>query len=187
MNRIAQSRYSKFAYWGVGVVCLLFAAAFALSLMVDDTKTMTVAYYGEEYQLPTQPSGDADFTVDQAEKIELIIRKEPAPAFLPNYTGLISFLNKLEVPGYGSSTGGYGRQTTAGQYTFISMEIPHKKQHRVFIYERDSHEATYSYVDDFIYDGFLPPVIRFEAEADTLVCRIHRSKEIVRRIPLRSS
>lgn len=141
----------------------------------------TIVYRGENYVLsPEKP----DYTDEQAAKIEQIILTDKAPVRSPTYQGLIDYLNTLEAPGYGSSTGGFGDQTTLGQITYISIQLPKKLEFRVITYRANQPNVDYIYVDGFLIKYPYPPAFELSAEGDELIYRDEKNHQVLRKIKL---
>jgi|GEM_PF-5180065 len=142
-----------------------------------------VTYRGENYTLPLQ---ETDYSAEQAAKIERIIMSDVAPSRFQTYQAMMDYVNTLEVPGYGSSTGGYGDQTPLGQITYISIQLPKKSEFRVITYRAGKPNAEYVYVDDFLIKYPYPPAFEFTAEGDELVYKDEKNKNVLRKISLQS-
>lgn len=142
-----------------------------------------VVYRGVNYAFPP---GKSDYTDQQAAKIEEIILTDKAPLQSPSYQGLIDYLNTLEAPGYGSSTGGFGDQTSLGQITYISIQLPKKLAFRVITYWASRPNADYIYVDDFLINYPYPPAFELAGEGDELVYRDEKNHQVLRKINLRN-
>ena len=139
---------------------------------------MTVTYRGEKFAVDKI---NPDYDGTQVKKIENIILDEKAPFFFNTYKELIDYYVKLEVPGYGGSTGSFGDKTALGQFTYISVEIPERNQFRVFVYRRDGDVEPYRFFDDFLYDGTYPPPLTFVPDGSDLVYGNYKNGEIVKR------
>lgn len=159
----------------------LVAIAFGLSLLVEKPESFEVEYHAETFVVPLE---DPSYTESQAARIQSLIISQLPPSRFESFSAMISFHNFMEVPGCGSSTGGFGDETPLGLFTFVSVEIPNKPKHRVFVYRSDNHEAPYTYVDDFIFENAYPPQLFFEIYDGKLNYRHDGSNRIVRSLPL---
>lgn len=162
---------------GVGVV--LAATAWALTTLSAKHGTRLVHYRGTAYVIPAARPDYND--AQAAEIVEVILRDRP-PVVAANYQALIDYLNTLEAPGYGSSTGGFGDVTGLGKFTYLTVQLPKKTSHRVMIYRAESAGGGYAYFDDFLLEAEYPPSFRFVSEGDDLLYLDERSHREVKRV-----
>jgi hypothetical protein len=65
------------------------------------------------------------------------------------------------MPGYSSSTGGFGTLTPWGQFTFFTVEVPDQHKFNVFIYARKHESAPYIFIETVALEDNYPPMITF--------------------------
>lgn len=163
----------------LAVVAVLVGAAWLLSSLGARHGMIVVHYRRTAYPVPRV---HPDYSDAQAAEIAGVILHDRAPATAENYQRLIDYLNTLEAPGYGSSTGGFGEVTGLGKFTYISVQLPKKSSHRVMIYRADRDGSAYAYFDDFMMDGVYPPSFRFVSEGDDVVYLDDRSHREIKRV-----
>ena len=83
------------------------------------------------------------------------------PSSFNSYHEMMEYHTRLEMPGYGASTGGFGTLTPWGQFTFFSIEVPDKHAFKVFIYARKDETAPYMFVETVTLKDNYPPMINF--------------------------
>lgn len=163
----------------LAVVVVLVGAAWLLSSLGTRHGMIVVHYRGTAYAVPRV---HPDYNDAQAAEIAGVILHDRAPVTAANYQMLIEYLNTLEAPGYGSSTGGFGEITGWGKFTYISVQLPKKASHRVMIYRAERDGSAYTYFDDFLLDGVYPPSFRFLSESDDVVYLDERSHREIKRV-----
>jgi hypothetical protein len=81
---------------------------------------------------------------------------------------MVEFASMLEAPGCGGCNGGFGDETSYGQFTSFSVEVPLQKRFRVFVYRRQNHRSPYELFDDFYFEGSYPPMMSFAVEGNRI-------------------
>ena len=161
------------------LLAALAAAAFAFLVVPrppsPPAETITVTWRGERFTLP---KAAPEYDEAQAARIARVLRSESPPASVPSYQALLDYLRTLSVPGYGESTGGFGDETPLGRFTYISVQIPRTREHRVLVYRRDG--EGYRLSDDFLYHGVQPPSLTFKAEGGRLAYVEDLTRRVIR-------
>lgn len=166
----------------LAVIVALVGGARLLSSLAVKHGMRVVHYHGAKYTVSrTQP----EYSDAQADAIMRVAIHDRPPLTAASYQVLINYLNTLEVPGYGSSTGGFGDVTVLGKFTYISVQLPKKALHRVMIYRADAGGTSYAYFDDFLIKGIYPPSFRFVSEGEQVVYLDERSHRGVKRVRVR--
>ncbi len=139
----------------------------------DLPRQIQKTYLGKTYLI--MDSKDPSYTPLQLQNILSDLMNIKPKREFPTFPLLIDYLDELEVPGYGSSSGGFGTVLSCGQFTFISVEVPvEQTQTRAFIYRRDNVKDSssasgppYRYIEEFMHPG-IPWVIDFREAGDSI-------------------